>query len=374
VETGYYEFDGVEGGGSAVPSDYGIQVKFDTSHDRGSNTGRAALVQGVGLPAGVKLKNIYFNNAKFTDIGSNANYALNGGKAIYGLGDSFYVGYSLFSGGVVAIENDGLGSPVPIIEHNHFTGFYSSTSGVPCQNQVGSIVRVVSQSGWIIRFNHFKDIIESGLPSCAHGPEGSISMAGSTTFPDGEDGNGLKIAGNIFQGEAYKEHIGWGETDCPWKAHDWLIYNNHFVNTIGGIGRSTYFDGQCGSLPVDGWEVKNNLSFDCTGEHTNEGNLNFDFGYNLYDLAATLYASDLGATKILSTLNKRRMFVLHPSNLKPAPASSAIDAGEDLGVEFNDDPDGNERGGNGLWDVGAFEFTGETGTYTGGGVSGSSGS
>jgi hypothetical protein len=379
LEAGYYEFDGVEGAGSDSPDDYGIQIKFDAGYDRGSNTGDAALVRGWqyagAWPKGIVLTNLYFNNAKFADIGQNSNYANNGAFGVFQLGDSFDISYCLFSGGVVAIKNFGLGSPVPVIERNHFTNFYSSTSASPCQNQFGSIIDVVSQSGWIIRYNEFKDIIESGMEACSGGPDGSISLHGSTAFSDGQDGNGFKIYGNIFQGEATKEHIGWGGQTCPWKAHDWLIYNNTFMDTIGGIGRSTYFDGQCPALPVDGWEIRNNLFFDCTGVHTDIGNLNFVHSYNLYDLSTSVYASDPDTTtKVLSTQATRRMFIKSPSNLHLGIVSNAVDKGEDLGSPYDSDADGDTRGGDGLWDIGYDEYTGPKHQRSGGGSSGSSGS
>jgi hypothetical protein len=128
------------------------------------------------------------------------------------------------------------------------------------------------------------------------------------------------------------------------------IYNNTFVNVHQGININTNL------TDVSPSYFQNNLFID-----VDAGSINFSDGgaavtsHNIITNSYTIISS-AGNTNVLPAPFAWEWV----RNLRLAAGSTPINAGTSIGSPVNIDPDGNERGSGGVWDIGAYEYQSPT--------------
>jgi hypothetical protein len=123
------------------------------------------------------------------------------------------------------------------------------------------------------------------------------------------------------------------------------FHHNTFVNVIGeGRGSGVYV-----GLNSTGNFVYNNLWFNCSNPKI--------YSTILHDYNAFFNSSGAISTESHILISSENPFVDSANyNFHLKTESSAIDAGNNLGEPYNFDAEGNIRGADGFWDIGAYEF------------------
>ncbi len=138
------------------------------------------------------------------------------------------------------------------------------------------------------------------------------------------------------------------------------VYGNTFAN-YNADGQSMGFNIQYSAN--GGNEVFNNIFYNCHANlPTPEGEtffVNFDHDYNLYYLVEDYRDEQdetppLVASELNGQMGMEGLFI-DPEN-GDFHLSQATGSGLDLGISFNTDIEGNTRGEDGVWDIGAFEY------------------
>jgi len=152
-------------------------------------------------------------------------------------------------------------------------------------------------------------------------------------FNDSDNAN-IAIYGNLFYNGSIPKNSGRGIQFTNTGNTGILVYNNTFVDLPIGV--------QLGSPGAySGCAFKNNIVYGCTvtlgsgwvSDHNLIGGSNPFIGYTSFDYHL-------------------------------APGSPAINAGVALGAPYNVDMDGNVRGADGAWDIGAYEYGSASATPT----------
>lgn len=209
-----------------------------------------------------------------------------------------------------------------------------------------NLIYIMSSNDVIIRNNNFHD-----------------NAAGVGIFFTGFHSNGIQssnfwIYGNIFRDtnmlyERFIEVRADDETITSGTG-PLYIYNNVFVNGYRGIAINAPLNPESESY------IRNNLFVDITSGsaiHVPGGNDYVTVSDNLIlDSSGYDVFVDPGSTGVLNAPYDWQ----YVRDLHLRSGSSPINAGADLGNPFNIDMDGNVRGQDGAWDIGAYEYTGSS--------------
>lgn len=254
-----------------------------------------------------------------------------------------------------------------LVEENYFG---------PAKGKEG-ISGLSAASNWVVRNNKFIDI---GIPGGPEGLTGDIAVWRSGgTSPNFDN---WEIYGNVFHMTG--DYGYWRHNDAsikggspasggecgggPCIVNNWKVYNNVF-SQLQGNNVGVILTGGTGN------EVYNNIWYNIRGSNS------FPTQHSSVEIQANSYTNnwchldsslglsggtvdcvDLNAqnpTNLIGTSNPFvNVAVLNFSLNSDATGPLPIDAGKPLGAEFSDaDPNGNTRGADGSWDIGAYEYT-----------------
>jgi len=139
-----------------------------------------------------------------------------------------------------------------------------------------------------------------------------------------------------------------------------MVNVNVYNNSLTGDGTNDWWLGDAGSAPGSGvgLEARNNLLYNMDAEI---GTVDWDSDYNRYLDTSDTPTEANSTTGTGDPYLDTATFDFH--------LLAATPAGEDIGSPYDVDPDGVTRGVDGVWDIGAYEYSGEydsTVTITGG--------
>ena len=161
--------------------------------------------------------------------------------------------------------------------------------------------------------------------------------------------NNFKLYGNVF----YASH----NSLLTFKSgtfNNVYIVNNTFTSPDGPCNSNCAFiSSGNGPARMNNCIVENNVFYNVTN---NMGGCQMDHnGYNFSTLNGFRWPFREGGA--FNTVSSASFAKFSSNNLHLVFGSVLRDKGVALAVEFNIDMDGNKRGADGRWDVGAFEFT-----------------
>lgn len=301
-ETGYWDVDGVVG---EEDSGHGFVL---------TNTGTA----GNNITVGANY--IYLRHIKWTQ----PNYASATTQSSMGLNiiDSGSYGLVQYCHGE-PIHRDHIHAGTDCnnwtIEHSFFAENHSNCR-LEAHGQAIYMGYPGGTDGWTIRYNTFKNINGSAV----------IFMSG--------DCDNHYIYGNLFYQESdYVSDCGLDSVggvlqsnDSNGSANNLYFYNNTIARLAGRGDDGTIADTD---WTGSGYYAYNNIWYGCDGQSTS------------------------GWTTLTNDINPTNPFVNYSgNNFKLAGATSA---GTTLSSPYNSDFEGDTRGGDGTWDRGYDEFTGE---------------
>jgi hypothetical protein len=181
--------------------------------------------------------------------------------------------------------------------------------------------------GPTVRYNHFRNSYNGASGYPAGGGTGVIAIANT---------GGMEIYGNIFE----NYYVGDGAIAAGWQNNNIKIYNNTFVN--GYVPSGDIIHGPVDASSSSGNVAYNNLFVGLTCGRSDKmcDNYNGDFTYSNNASSTT------------------SVFVNYAG--KDYRLSRATIAGMNLPSPYNVDKSGITRGSVGVWDIGAYEYTGTT--------------
>ncbi len=203
-----------------------------------------------------------------------------------------------------------------------------------------------------VRYNYFHDYPVEGLYFCSQ-------------FPPGP--NNWKIYGNIFNNNGNMVN-GQSLTFDPSSqttpiqqyqyGSGWQIFNNTFLNSYMGLRTDSRWPAAFSSA-VAGGTVSNNIFWNASGGFGSMTGTN-----NLFNTSPVQGGSAINA-------NNQNPFVnMAGGDFHITSATGTLSPrnnGSTLATEFNTDKDGNTRGADGVWDIGAYEYSSGGGGGGGGG-------
>lgn len=190
------------------------------------------------------------------------------------------------------------------------------TCGTPGVGFHGENINFFYIHGATARYNHIRNAYNGASGYPAGGGSGCIVVASSSS---------AYIYGNII--ESY--YCGDGGIASGWQNSGVKVYNNTFINGLQGSGslvRLTIYEGQTGN------EAYNNLAVNC-----------YNSGY-----------SGLGSFGNNISLPTSALINHAAGNYRLAAATTA---GRTLGSPYTMDILGTTRGADGVWDIGAYEYS-----------------
>ena len=320
--TDYFTFDGQVR--TTRKSGHGFKVDNKTT----------TKPQGINVPGA---DNITFRYVEIegpqldyhTDDGGPISFGVEGWKLITSVDCVIQFSYAYNDG--VSLK---LGSAQRLlVEHSTFGPNSHSTS---------AHAEAVSDEGgddYVFRYNHFEDI------------EGTGTIIVLDKGTGGTESNNWEIYGNVFMyhdGNPFNRSGNGNGAIAVINnetANDWKIYNNSFISMKYGSSPNARisFVASVGS----GHEIFNNIWFD-SDEATHSGTFTADWNW---------YFSTTHTTETNEQAGSGDPFVDWVN--EDFHLSAATNAGTDTGASLpgNDfDMDGVERGADGTWDRGAFEF------------------
>lgn len=153
--------------------------------------------------------------------------------------------------------------------------------------------------------------------------------------------SGWRIHGNVFR-DAFPNSYGRGvETEPGYSHGSHYIHNNVFSNLWFGVRME--------GTPAGG-AIFNNVFWNTAGNYF----ASVAHDYNYYSASTSEpHGIGMGSDPFVDVVG---------GNLRPTEASTVRDRGTALAdSEYALDMDGNVRGADGLWDIGAFEYAGSSG-------------
>lgn len=157
------------------------------------------------------------------------------------------------------------------------------------------------------------------------------------------DGDGWQVYGNLFfytSGYGYDISNGAVATWTGYKVTNTKVYNNTFVN-LKGYNAGVWFDSTSGG----GNTAYNNLWYNC--QKLTFGNVSHDYNW--------FYGTNAQSESNIQNGTGNPFVNSSAYNFQLAAPTSA---GKNLGSSYNLDMYGYTRGGDGVWDRGAFEYGG----------------
>ena len=331
--TGYYSIDGVTPtSGHWQTSGYGIKFIASTTGVSHLVTTGSSGVSNITIKH-VEMQNpgASYNSEQFTIVPQNSS-------ATY---DSWTISHCYLHDSQVYIKLQCYAPRGWIIEHNYIASNWSSSSN---HGEQISFVGLGSSTPHQVRYNWFE-------PYAGTGSLIYLWYMSRTA-------NDVAIYGNVWHNAGASNLgngvIGTGDTGESGLAYNnWKIYNNTFIG-----GRAQLAIGY-GSPAPTGWEIKNNLFYNCTTQYmfgapngviANNYRNNSPWGWGTCTNCVT------------STESSSALFPSAGSgDYHLGSGSQAVNAGATLTAGFAADADGVSRPQGGAWDMGAFEYgTGRT--------------
>ena len=330
-DKGYYTIEGITPStGHWQKSGYGI--KFTVS----STTQATPLVWTSSSGSGIN--NITFKHIEFQSQGSAYDYEQFGiaPRNTGATHDLWTISHCYFHDSQLFIK---LGCAAPngwIIEHNYFASNWSSSAHHGVQIFIPGLGNSTPHQ---FRYNWFEP----------------YAGTGSILYYEylARTGNDISIYGNVWHNPGTinvgNGIFGTGDSGATDLAYNnWKIYNNTFVGGIAQIAIGS------GSAAPTGWEIRNNLFYNCTtqymsgpptGVFTNNYLNNSPWGWGTCTNCVT------------STESQSTLFPNYASgNYHLGSGSQGINAGSALSSPYNIDADGVGRPKGSAWDIGAYEL------------------
>ena len=343
INTGYWDFDGVTGGGPASWTT-GHGIEFTST--AGTNIAYFNLATGV---SNIRVHRIYFNQTGNTEI-----YTV-GATAIYNAGtlDNSLFEYLYFNniGGLPYLLREGTGN---IFQYN-YSGNICGVSVADIDEHCEGIV-IYGMDDMQYRWNFITESPSSG---------GFVKNDFSTS-------TSVRIYGNFFQDG--------GSIQCnTGTCTDWRVFNNSINDAYGPvagdgikIGAMFYNNVTYNSAGVSPWTAHDynwwsDTTMQCSMDVNTHENITDNYPDNCDALAETRdpYVDSSGDAPedfMLSTV------------LTGWPGIDVCDLDDCTGEDrFDIDAFGNTRGADGVWDMGAYEFDETTTFSVGGTISGLTG-
>jgi len=342
---GYYEIDGQVGGGpGSWTSGHGFKI-FNSSSTASYNTVKCILFNSVDADyvtikhADIELRgrlldkgddNIY-DNTGASNVTISYCYVHNGSRVhvLTGYGDDWTFEYNYF------YKN----SSTPAVHGESFA---------PREND-----------GFIVRYNMFVDCYGSGVIYLKNNDP-------TWTF------DGWEVYGNIFYNTTAFEEGGssagvFAMGDRGSNAVTNLkFYNNSIINYLYPPGELTTSGIQILGDDSSGNDVRNNVWYN-TNIHTSSGFVNVTRDYNFfydtqqYNSSGTDNAEVLAGGEDHSQLGTADPFTdWENGDFSLTLTTNAANNGANLGAPYNTDMNGNTRGADGYWDMGALEAGDDT--------------
>ncbi len=335
--TGYYTIDGViPPTGHWQTSGYGI--KFF-----GVQSGTISYLVWTSQTASVN--NITLKHIVFQNLGSSYGDIEQIAISTRGVGyyyDSWTISHCYFHDSQLFIKPTGYAPKGWIIEHNYFGTNWSSSAHHGVQLSISGLG---SSTPHRIRYNWFEP----------HQGTGSIMyyVGGGTCTA-----NDISIYGNVWHNPGTlgtgNGIFGTGDSGSPGLSYNnWKIYNNTFVASSGGqvpvtIGGS--------SPPPTGWEIRNNLFYNCTTSDTAAGTFTNNYRNN------SPWGWGTCTNCVTSTESQATLFPNYASgDYHPSAGSQAVGTGYALSSPYNVDADGIYLPQGSAWNIGSYQsLTGGT--------------
>jgi len=342
---GYYEIDGQVGGGpGSWTSGHGFKIS-NSSSTASYNTVKCILFNSVDADyvtikhADIELRgrlldkgddNIY-DNTGASNVTISYCYVHNGSRVhvLTGYGDDWTFEYNYF------YKN----SSTPAVHGESFA---------PREND-----------GFIVRYNMFVDCYGSGVIYLKNNDP-------TWTF------DGWEVYGNIFYNTTAFEEGGssagvFAMGDRGSNAVTNLkFYNNSIINYLYPPGELTTSGIQILGDDSSGNDVRNNVWYN-TNIHTSSGFVNVTRDYNFfydtqqYNSSGTDNAEVLAGGEDHSQLGTADPFTdWENGDFSLTLTTNAANNGANLGAPYNTDMNGNTRGADGYWDMGALEAGDDT--------------
>lgn len=299
---------------------------------------------------GFKIDNSAVRNSKCVDFSGQSNIILKyidvqgDGVDSSVHGDGFYMfGNSYVTISYVRVSNVGRAPFImggnsnvtiehSLIERNSSDAYYHSEA-----------IAFEGDSDFTIRYNIFRDI--EGTGCIVHLSRGSYKAAYR-----------VKVYGNVAYNSTWGNmRDGWGDGFVAninkMGAYDWEVYNNTIVNIVPSqnLGNAAIrFDADSGGK-VSGCIARNNMWYNVKNAYHNGGTFSHNWYYN------APHASEANIEECTSSCSS--FFMGYTSNdfrLAKPTASGFI-----LNSPYNLDMNNKQRGADGRWDRGAYEYNGD---------------
>ncbi len=334
IRTSYLDFDGVTGTGSN--NDYGFKLVNPTFSTNNQYIGEVQVWSTGSAPSNVNIRHVQM-------VGAGQNLT----------GTQYSVGLWLFGATNWLVQNcfiDNVSTWVAIVyatnitlDHNYFRngGSNSSTHNAGISGGV---------SNMIISNNIFENLL-GGSNTTYIEPQGNAGSNAITQIP-----GHWYIYGNVWKATSQSERT------TQWA--NFSVTSNNIIDDVKFYNNTSY--GLHGPIGVSG----GNLT----------GSTNINVFNNLWVNTPTsdgLNNVTTSGNNIVSGVTTGYNFGDTPwttSFVNPAAGdfhlTAHTNAGMSLPSPYNVDPDGNNRGSNGTWDIGAYEYGGtNTGSSGSGGIS-----
>jgi hypothetical protein len=224
-----------------------------------------------------------------------------------------------------------------IIEYSYIKDSYSPSGGDHSETY-----GIVASGYHITRFNLFENTNHStGMAMTL----GNYTQTGATN-------SYLEFYGNVFVDCSGGGNGLFGTADSGSNVtpmNGWKIYNNTFVRSPLQISPNSV-------SPATGWILKNNLLYGSNTSWMNDVPLaSYTVSNNYFNSSAKVWNNGTG--DISSSESTSVLFANYAGgNFTLGSGSQTRNAGANLGTPYDTDPDGNTRGSDGTWDIGAYEY------------------
>jgi len=333
--TSYWVLDGVTGGG---PGSWETGHGFKVSSNLGSPV---HLIDLTGNISNITLSHIEATNpdGRTSAVETDVIYALG---AVSGIKINHCYWHDIASCHLLTRSSQGI-----TIEYSKF-----SRNGPASNSKHKESWSLSADSNVIMRYNVLEDISNTAFI-------GNVNGCGVS--------NNWQIYGNVFvhtgkvSDVAVSALMNLGYSSCM-TLSNWKFYNNSVINLNPGGGGNA-------SIRGSGTDGGGNVAYNNIYYHVNANDITYALGFaSDYDFFSDNYRIE-GCSPPCNINNKNGQLHAQISSGSPFVSwtngdyrlASQTNAGYILPSPFNTDLSGNNRGADGVWDRGAYEFSGVPG-------------
>ena len=160
-------------------------------------------------------------------------------------------------------------------------------------------------------------------------------------FINGGDATDWYVYGNVITGGSYAATIFVTNDPTQRNTLSGLRFFNNTLIKAGGLWSGLHIEAGSNN------EARNNIWYDSVRTNSNAATLSHNWYFN------TIADGDDSSTKVVCTSNCNLFKSLSEKDFR---LTQATPQGLDVGSRYSLDPDGRNRGTDGVWDRGAFEF------------------